>query len=121
MYIHTCPGLSDTAQIYPHTCVSPSDTKSHLTVEQSRSPGDRPNLRRGGHRRQRGAPGEVAAAADADSGEAGVEVVAVKVQESEEEGARVHLAGLFLEIPFLFFVVVVFFFAAAVSCCVVWC
>ena len=50
-------------------------------------------------RRQRCASGEVPASAHADAGTPGVEVVAVEVQEPQEEGSRVHLAGLLLEIP----------------------
>lgn len=75
---------------------------AHLAVEQprrTRCPGNRRHLGRRRHGRQRRAPGEVAAAADADAGQAGVEVVAVEVQEPQQQRPRVHLAGLFLEVP----------------------
>lgn len=74
----------------------------YLAVEHPRSAGGPGNCRRhlGGGRGQGRAPGEVTAAADANSGESRIEVVAVEVQEAKQEGARVHLAGLLLKIPF---------------------
>lgn len=77
---------------------------SHLTVEhpmRGRGTGDG-RYGWGGTswgRRQRRAPGEVSSATDAYSGATGIEVVAVKVEESQKEGARVHLAGLLLQVP----------------------
>lgn len=88
---------------YTWTTKNRKHFSSHVAVEQprpARSPGNRRDLgRRRRHGRQRRASGEVAAAADANAGQARVEVVAVEVQKSQQQGARVHLAGLFLKIP----------------------